>query len=89
MDTVGPLPAPTHPDDPAFPSAFRQLMINSLVSGVTSTFLWFALTFWVCLETRSVVTTGVIAGTSSLVAAVVGSLIGTFTGPIVTAPPAR
>jgi DHA3 family multidrug efflux protein-like MFS transporter len=78
MDTVAPLPAPTHPDDSAFPSAFRQLMINSLVSGVTSTFLWFALTFWVYLETRSVVTTGVIAGTFSLVAAVVGPLIGTF-----------
>ncbi|MCU0261566.1 MAG: MFS transporter [Ilumatobacteraceae bacterium] len=62
----------------AFPRAFKQLMVNSLVAGVTSTFLWFALTFWVYLETRSVVTTGVIAGTFSLVAAMVGPLIGTF-----------
>lgn len=70
--------APTPPEGSAFPPAFRQLMANSLVSGVTSTFLWFALTFWVYLETRSVVTTGVIAGTFSLVAAIVGPLIGTF-----------
>jgi DHA3 family multidrug efflux protein-like MFS transporter len=62
----------------AFPPAFRRLMVNSLVAGVTSTFLWFALTFWVYLETRSVVTTGVIAGMFSLVAALVGPLIGTF-----------
>jgi MFS transporter, DHA3 family, multidrug efflux protein len=66
------------PRESSFPPAFRQLMVNSLVSGVTSTFLWFALTFWVYLETRSVVTTGVIAGTFSLVAAIVGPFIGTF-----------
>ena len=34
---------------------FRRLLVNTLVSGVTSSFLWFALTFWVYLETRSVV----------------------------------
>jgi DHA3 family multidrug efflux protein-like MFS transporter len=81
-DTVPPDPAQTPrvgvTDSSAFPPAFRQLMANSLVSGVTSTFLWFALTFWVYLETRSVVTTGVIAGTFSLVSAIVGPLIGTF-----------
>ena len=44
---------------------FRRLLANSLVSGVTSSFLWFALTFWVYLETRSVVVTGVIAGAFS------------------------
>lgn len=66
------------PASEVFPQAFRRLMVNSLVSGVTSTFLWFAMTFWVYLETRSVVTTGVIAGTFSLVAALVGPLVGTF-----------
>jgi DHA3 family multidrug efflux protein-like MFS transporter len=34
---------------------FRRLLVNTLVSAVTSSFLWFALTFWVYLETRSVV----------------------------------
>jgi MFS transporter, DHA3 family, multidrug efflux protein len=82
IETVPPDPAQMPPEasarSSAFPPAFRQLMVNSLVAGVTSTFLWFALTFWVYLETRSVVTTGVIAGTFSLVSAVVGPLIGTF-----------
>ncbi len=58
--------------------AFRALLGNTLVSGVTSTFLWFALTFWVYLETRSVVVTGVIAGAFSLSTAVLGPLFGTF-----------
>src|SRR5688572_29944262 len=41
------------------PPVFRRLLFNTLLTGVTSTFLWFALTFWVYLETRSVVATGV------------------------------
>jgi hypothetical protein len=32
--------------------AFRRLLVNTLVSGVTSSFLWFALTFWVYIETQ-------------------------------------
>ena len=57
---------------------FRQLLVNTLVSGVTSSFLWFALTFWVYLETRSVVATGVIGGSFSLSAAFLGPAFGTF-----------
>ena len=60
------------------PRAFRQLLANTLVTGVTSTFLWFALTFWVYLETRSVVATGVIGGAFSLSSAVLGPFFGTF-----------
>ena len=52
--------------------------LNSLVSGVTSSFLWFALTFWVYLETRSVVVTGVIGGAFSISAAVLGPAFGTY-----------
>jgi DHA3 family multidrug efflux protein-like MFS transporter len=37
---------------------FRLLLGNTLAGGVTSTFLRFALTFWIFLETRSVVATG-------------------------------
>lgn len=59
-------------------SVFRSLLLNTLVSGVTSTFLWFALTFWVYLETRSVVATGVIGGAFSLSNAFLGPLFGTF-----------
>lgn len=75
---AAPEPAGAQESRGAFPPAFRRLMANSLVAGVTSTFLWFALTFWVYLETRSVVATGVIGGTFSLVAAIVGPLIGTY-----------
>jgi DHA3 family multidrug efflux protein-like MFS transporter len=78
IDSLSAEPSSLSPREHPFPPAFRRLMVNSLVSGVTSTFLWFALTFWVYLETRSVVTTGVIAGTFSLVAAIVGPFIGTF-----------
>lgn len=57
---------------------FHRLLLNTLVSGVTSSFLWFALTFWVYLETRSVVATGVIGGAFALSSAVLGPYFGTF-----------
>jgi len=70
--------------DPSPPSsttdlvAFRHLLVNTLVSGVTSSFLWFALTFWVYLETRSVVATGVIGGAFGLASAAIGPAFGTY-----------
>jgi DHA3 family multidrug efflux protein-like MFS transporter len=60
------------------PPVFRQLLANTLMTGVTSTFLWFALTFWVYLETRSVVATGVIGGGFAISSAVLGPFFGTF-----------
>jgi MFS transporter, DHA3 family, multidrug efflux protein len=67
-------------DDPtgARPAAFRRLLVNTLVSGVTSSFVWFALTFWVYLETRSVVATGVIGGAFGLASAAIGPAFGTY-----------
>jgi DHA3 family multidrug efflux protein-like MFS transporter len=62
----------------AVPPVFRRLLLNTLVTSVTSTFLWFALTFWVYLETRSVVATGSIAGAFSISAAILGPAFGTF-----------
>jgi len=49
-----------------------------LITGVTSSFLWFAVTFWVYLETRSVVATGVIGGAFSISAALFGPAFGTY-----------
>src|SRR6185369_8930407 len=60
IETTGPSPVAVVPADAD--RTFRRLLVNSLISGVTSSFLWFALTFWVFLETRSVVVTGVIGG---------------------------
>jgi len=43
-------------------SPFHHLLANNLVANVTNYTVWFALTFWVYLETRSVFATGMIAG---------------------------
>ena len=59
-------------------ATFRRLLLNTLVSGVTSSFVWFALTFWVYLETRSVVATGVIGGAFGLASAAIGPAFGTY-----------
>ena len=72
--------APAHADARTLADArtFRRLLVNTLMTGVTSSFLWFALTFWVYLETRSVVATGVIGGAFSISSAFFGPLFGTF-----------
>lgn len=41
---------------------FHQLLINNLVASITNFTVWFAVTFWVFLETKSVFATGMIAG---------------------------
>lgn len=41
---------------------FYQLLANTLVASITNFTVWFALTFWVYLQTRSVLATGIIAG---------------------------
>ena len=41
---------------------FHHLLANNLVANVTNFTVWFAVTFWVFLETRSVFATGMIAG---------------------------
>ena len=57
---------------------FKRLLLNTLISGVTSSFLWFAITFWVFLETRSVVATSMIGGTFAIASAFLGMVFGTF-----------
>ena len=43
-------------------SAFHHLLANNLIANITNFTVWFAVTFWVFLETKSVFATGVIAG---------------------------
>jgi MFS transporter, DHA3 family, multidrug efflux protein len=57
---------------------FKRLLANSLVSSATGAFLWFAVTFWVYLETKSVVTTAMIGGGFALISAMLGVFFGTF-----------
>jgi DHA3 family multidrug efflux protein-like MFS transporter len=57
---------------------FHLLVANTLVANVTNNFLWFALTFWAYLETRSVLATAIIGGGYMLLLAVSGMFFGTF-----------
>ena len=45
--------------------AFHHLLANNLIANITNFTVWFAVTFWVFLETRSVFATGMIAGITS------------------------
>lgn len=58
--------------------AFRKILLNTLVANVTTSYLWFALTFWVYLETRSVMATAIIGGSFMLLVAVCGMWFGTL-----------
>ncbi|HEX5908752.1 MAG TPA: MFS transporter, partial [Propionibacteriaceae bacterium] len=70
--------AQTAPDLAVALKTFHRLVANSLLASVTNSFLWFALTFWVFLETRSVAATAVIGGTYMLLLAASGLVFGTF-----------
>lgn len=57
---------------------FVQVLVNTMIANVTTSFLWFALTFWVYLETRSVLATGIIGGAYMLLIAVFSIFFGTI-----------
>lgn len=56
--------------------AFYQVLANTAVANVTSSYLWWALTFWAYLETRSVLATAIIGGSYMLLVAVFGVVFG-------------
>lgn len=56
---------------------FYNVLINTLIANVTTSYLWFALTFWVYLETKSVLATGLIGGTYMLLVALCSIWFGT------------
>lgn len=58
--------------------AFYSVLVNTLIANITTSFLWFALTFWLFLETRSVLATSVIGGAYMLFLAVTGVPFGTL-----------
>ncbi len=57
---------------------FYNVLVNTLIANVTTSFLWFALVFWIYLETRSVLATAIVGGTFMLLVAVVGVPFGTW-----------
>ncbi|HVK44004.1 MAG TPA: MFS transporter [Micropruina sp.] len=57
---------------------FNHLLVNTFIANVTTSYLWFAITFWVYLETRSVLATAYIGGSFMLFIAVAGVPFGTW-----------
>ena len=57
---------------------FYQILVNSLIANVVTSFLWFALVFWLYLETKSVLVTGVMGGTYMLLVALSSMSFGTI-----------
>ena len=57
---------------------FHHLLANNLVANITNFTVWFALTFWVFLETRSVFATGMIAGIYLVLTAALGIWFGSL-----------
>lgn len=57
---------------------FYALLINTVGASIINNFVWFAVTFWVYLETRSVVATSIMAGTYVGTLALSGFFLGSI-----------
>ena len=57
---------------------FHAVLANSLAASLTNTFVWFAVTFWVYLQTKSVMATSVMAGIYLATVAVSGFFLGSI-----------
>lgn len=57
--------------------SFYQVVANTLIANVTTSYLWFALVFWAYLETKSVLATGIIGGSYMLLVALCSLWFGT------------
>lgn len=56
---------------------FKQVLLNTLIANVTTSYLWFAITFWAYLETKSVLATAIIGGSYMLLVAIFSIVFGT------------
>lgn len=59
-------------------AVFYHLLANNLIASITNFTVWFAVTFWVFLETRSVFATGMIAGIYLVLTAGLGIWFGSL-----------
>lgn len=63
-------------------NTFYQLLVNSLIAATKNNFVWFAITFWIFLETNSVISTSMVGGMFLLASALssmwFGSLVDNF-----------
>lgn len=60
------------------PKLFYAVLANTVVASTTNTFVWFAVTFWVYLQTKSVIATSVMAGIFTVTVAFSGFLLGSL-----------
>ena len=58
--------------------AFVHLLVNTLLVSVINFTVWFAVTFWVFLETKSVLATGMVAGIFLVTTALSGIWFGSL-----------
>lgn len=58
--------------------SFVGLLVNTLIANVTTSFLWFALIFWIYLETRSVLANALLGGVYMLLVAVMAVPFGSW-----------
>ena len=57
---------------------FYNALANSLAAFLINNFVWFAITFWVYLETPSVIATAIMAGIYTATVAFSGFLLGSL-----------
>ena len=57
---------------------FKGVLFNTLIANVTTSYLWFAVTFWAYLETKNVMATAIIGGVYMLLVAVFSIIFGTI-----------
>ncbi len=55
---------------------FHKLLIHALLVASTNNFVWFALTYWVYLQTKSVISTGFVGGIFLVASALSGFWLG-------------
>ena len=57
---------------------FHVTLVNSMVAFITNNFVWFALIYWVYLETNSVFATSIVSGFYLVFTAVSGFWFGSI-----------
>ena len=58
--------------------SFHGVLLNTAIANLTTSFLWFAFSFWVYLETRSVLAYSLLGGSYMLLLAILGVPFGTL-----------
>lgn len=57
---------------------FYGILLNTVVASIVNTLVWFAVTFWVYLETKSVIATSMMAGIFTVTIALSGFWLGSL-----------